>query len=43
MHTYVCALGVLRGVCEYLWVCVGVLRRMCEYLWVCTGSVERDV
>ena len=25
MHTYGCALGVLRGMCEYLWVCaVGV-------------------
>ena len=23
MHTYVCALGVLRGMCEYLWVCAG--------------------
>ena len=21
MHTYGCALGVLRGVCTYLWVC----------------------
>ena len=23
MHTYVCALGVLRGTCTYLWVCTG--------------------
>ena len=23
MHSYVCALGVLRGMCEYLWVCAG--------------------
>ena len=41
MHTYVCALGVLRVMCTYLCVCVpGVLRGMCEYLWVCTGGVE---
>ena len=24
MHTYVCALGVLRGMCTYLCVCWGV-------------------
>ena len=23
MHSYVCALGVLRGMCTYLWVCAG--------------------
>ena len=23
MHSYVCALGVLRGMCAYLWVCAG--------------------
>ena len=23
MHTYVCALGVLRGMCAYLCVCAG--------------------
>ena len=23
MHTYVCALGVLRGMCTYLCVCAG--------------------
>ena len=23
MHTYGCALGVLRGMCEILWVCTG--------------------
>ena len=23
MHTYVCALGVLREMCEYLQVCAG--------------------
>ena len=23
MHTYGCALGVLRGMCAYLWVCTG--------------------
>ena len=48
MHTYVCALGVLRGMCAYLCVCAGggegdvymVLRGMCEYLQVCAGGVE---
>ena len=43
MNTYGCALAVLRGMCEYLWVCVGVLRRMCEYLCMYTGGVEGDV
>ena len=43
MDTYVCALGVLRGMCAYLCVCAGVLRGMSEYLWVCAGGVEWDV
>ena len=43
MHTYVCALGVVRGMCTYLCECAGVVRGMCEYLWVCAGGVEGDV
>ena len=43
MHTYGCALGVLRGMCAYLWVCAGLLRGMCTYLCVCAGGVEGDV
>ena len=27
MHTYGCTLGVLRGMCEYLWVCTGSVER----------------
>ena len=43
MHTYGCALGVLRG-CVHTYGCaLGVLRGMCTYLRVCTGGVEGDV
>ena len=41
--TYGCALGVLRGMCAYLWVCAGGVEGMCAYLWVCAGGVEGDV
>ena len=27
MHTYVCALGVVRGMCAYLCVCTGGVER----------------
>ena len=43
MHTYVCALGVLRGMCAYLCVCAGGVEGMCAYLCVCAGGVEGDV
>ena len=43
MHTYGCTLGVLRGMCEYLWCALGVLRGMCAYLWVYARGVEGDV
>ena len=43
MHTYGCALGVLRGMCTYLCVRTGGVEGMCTYLWVCAGGVEGDV
>ena len=36
MHSYVCALGVLRVMCEYLWVCAGgVEGNVCTPMGVC--------
>ena len=43
MHTYVCALGVLRGCVNTYRCALGVLRGMCAYLCVCAGGVEGDV
>ena len=43
MHSYVCALGVLRGMCEYLWVCTGSVEGDVCILTVCAGGVEEDV
>ena len=38
MHTYGCALGVLRGMCEYLCVCAGgVEGDVCIPMCVCWG------
>ena len=43
MHTYVCALGVLRGMCTYLCVCAGGGEGdVCIPMCVCWG-VEGDV
>ena len=43
MHSYVCALGVLRGMCAYLWVCAGGGGggRGCVHTYGCAlGGVE---
>ena len=39
MHSYVCALGVLRGMCEYLWVCAGGVEGGCVQSYVCVLGV----